>query len=106
MIIHHWNTTHLLDLGRATTVTDIRCLKYTPDCIIHYKLNYENQWEILPNKNRKKINFKVKSLYKEEIKIKEEQFKHLQELKQALLKHTWQFYDNLHYINSKKSDLF
>lgn len=88
------------------TVTDIRCLKYTPDSTIQFKINYGDQWANLPNKNRKIIDFDVKNLYKEEIKIKEEKFLHLQQLKQVLPKHAWPFYENLHYTKNKKSDKF
>jgi hypothetical protein len=84
------------------TVTDIRCLKYNPDSTIQYKINYDDQWINLPNKNRKEHNYTIKNLYNEPIKIKEDKFLHLQQLKLVLPKHTWPFYDSVQYTKNKK----
>lgn len=84
------------------TVSDIRCVKYNPDSTIQYKINYDDQWINLPNKNRKEHNYTIKNLYSEPIKIKEEKFLHLQQLKLVLPKHTWPFYDSVQYTKNKK----
>lgn len=84
------------------TVTDVRCLKYNPDSTIQYKINYDDQWIILPNKNRKEHNYTIKNLYNEPIKIKEDKFLHLQQLKLVLPSHTWPFYDSVQYTKNRK----
>lgn len=83
------------------SVTDIRCLKYKPDSFIQYKLNYDDEWKNLPLRNSKIGVYQVNKLYKEPIKIKNEKFNHLQQLKSVLPKHTWQYYDNLPHISHK-----
>jgi len=89
------------------TVTDIRCLKYKPDSFIQYKLMYDDEWKDLPHRNKKIGTFQVKRLYKDRIKIKNEKFEHLQQLKSVLPKHTWQYYDNVpHNITSNKTKKF
>lgn len=86
------------------TVTDIRCLKYKPDSFIQYKLMYDDEWKDLPHRYKKIGTFQVKRLYKDRIKIKNEKFDHLQQLKSVLPKHTWQYYDNVpHNITNSKT---
>lgn len=65
-------------------VTDIRCFKYNPDSTIQYKINYDDQWIKLPNKNRKEHNNTITNLYNKPIKIKEDTFLYLQQLKLVL----------------------
>lgn len=85
------------------TVSDIRCLKYKPDSFIQYKLMYDDNWKDLPHRHKKIGTFQVKKLYKDRIKIKNEKFDHLQQLKSVLPKHTWQYYDNIPYNITNKS---
>jgi len=50
--------------------------------------NYDDQWADLPNRNRKQTDYSsVNNLYIELLKIKEDKFIHLQQLKLVLPKH-------------------
>lgn len=83
------------------TVSDLRCLKYLPDGTIHYKVNYDDEYKILPQRTRlptlpKETIFKP--LFPARLPIKNTKWKHLQELKTVLNLDVHSFYDNLPYI--------
>jgi len=84
------------------SVTDVRCIKYKPDSFIQFKLNYTHKWQDLPHRN-KIGHFEVKKMYTERLKIKNETFNQLQQLKSVLPKHTWEYYDNMTHtiVNNK-----
>lgn len=99
-------------------VTDIRCLKYSPEGKIYYKLNYQDDYEELINDTEKSVARKKSTrqsrklgvdteqannvecyifpqLYKDRQKIPREKFNHLQELKLSVPKDFHSYYDNL-----------
>lgn len=55
----------------------------------------------LPHRHKIIGAFEVKWMYKEPLKIKNEKYIHLQQLKSVLPKHTWQYYDNLPHYNKQ-----
>lgn len=85
-------------------VVDIRALKYTPEGIIFYKLDFDDNYTPLPQRI-KRNNMSViipkdifKKLHKERLKIKKTKFNHLQELKPVMPEDCWLFYNSLpHY---------
>lgn len=85
------------------TVAELKCLKYSNNGEIFYKLSYKEEWKIFPQRSLNKLNqlrtsLVFDSLYKERLKIKNEKFKHLQELKLGLDEAFWSYYDNIpHY---------
>lgn len=82
-------------------VVDIRALKYTPEGIIFYKLNFDDNYTPLPQRIRRNESISkeiFKKLYIERPKIKKTKFYHLQELKPVIPDDCWLFYDSLpHY---------
>jgi hypothetical protein len=77
------------------TVMDLRCIKYTPEGKVLYKLDHEcDEWMEMP-KPRNAHTENVVVLYNEPLKIKETKFNHLQQLKSVLPKDFHSFYDNL-----------
>ena len=77
-------------------VTDLRGLQYTPDGLIHYKLDFDAEWTVLPHRE-KKVSSPIQwpRMFKAERKIKPEKFKHPQELKKVIPSSYHSFYDNL-----------
>ena len=87
--------------GRRTgdpTVTDMRCLKYTPDAAVEYKLNYSDDWQPLlqPRSAAAAVNHQPPSpLYTTSRPIKEIKYQHLQQLKAVIPTDYHRFYDEL-----------
>lgn len=83
------------------TVTDLRALKYTPEGKIFYKVNFDDEYMDLPQR-QKQINIKpilFQKLFQERLKIKNSKWTHLQQLKSFLTSDTHSFYDSLpHFI--------
>ena len=79
------------------TVTDICCLRYTPDGNIQYKLSFENDFNDIPkNRNQDKTKAIIpKCLYQGRLKITKNKYQHLQELKSVIIKEHHVFYDQL-----------
>ncbi|KAF4514107.1 UNVERIFIED_CONTAM: hypothetical protein B566_EDAN019077 [Ephemera danica] len=78
-------------------VVDIRCLRYTPDLNIFYKLNYTDEWRAMPNKARTQ-EFNIVPLYEYRLPIKESKFRHLQELKSVIPKQYHSFYESIPHL--------
>ena len=78
-------------------VTDIRCLKYTPDKTIQYTLDYDDEWASLPppTVQNSSVEETPSHLYKDRLKIQGSNYKRLQELKSVIPKDHPVFNDNL-----------
>lgn len=80
-------------------VTDIRGLKYIPNGDICYKLRFNDNWRLLPQRiDRQVIALEwsnLKQLHQERIKITAKKFEDLQYLKSTLPKDHHHFYDNI-----------
>lgn len=75
-------------------VHDLSALKYSPCGSISYKLSFDQDWEILPQR-RRQVETGPKQLHGSSLKIKQSKFKHLQELKPFIPRDYHSFYDNL-----------
>ena len=88
-------------------VTDIVALQYTRQCVILYKLDFSDNWQLLPQRlsvfseQRMRL-FVLPQLYCEPLKIKVEKFSHLQQFKSVLPKDHHAFYDHLPHICTDK----
>ncbi|KAK6179572.1 hypothetical protein SNE40_011899 [Patella caerulea] len=83
-------------------VTDLRVIRYNPDGVIEYKLNYGDEFSPLPR--RAKIGEpspldEVPQLHEDPLPIKKKKYGHLQELKVVIPKDYHTFYDNLPHEN-------
>lgn len=77
-------------------VADIRCLQYTPDGQIRYKLVHEGDWQELQVRgNSTHIDNQPKRLLANQRKIQAAKYKHLQELKAVIPQDIHAFYDAL-----------
>ncbi|GFO24068.1 hypothetical protein PoB_005057300 [Plakobranchus ocellatus] len=77
-------------------VSDIRCLQYTPDGQILFKLLHEEEWkELIVRGNSTQINGQPRPLFSRQRKITAAKFKHLQELKSVIPRDIPGFYDSL-----------
>ncbi|KAF2901129.1 hypothetical protein ILUMI_05059 [Ignelater luminosus] len=54
-------------------VVDFRCLEYTPECVIYYKIDFHNDHQPLPQRTKTNVdgNFVFGRLHKERLKIKQ-----------------------------------
>lgn len=78
------------------TVTDLRALRYLPSGSIEYKLDFDDQWEVLPQRPKKVAHFSSwPSMYTEPLKITDTKWSHLQELKKVIPKEYHNFYDEI-----------
>ncbi|VEN62189.1 unnamed protein product [Callosobruchus maculatus] len=81
-------------------VTDLRCLRYSPDGLINYKLSFNDPWCALENR---KMDFDLTAgsalpqLYKQPLPIDKKKFNNLQALKTVMDAEYHSFYDNLPY---------
>ena len=59
-------------------VTNLRCLWYKPDGKMFYKLDFDEDWKLLPRR-QKKINFPItfNLLHQDRLKIKPNKYQHL-----------------------------
>ncbi|XP_031358123.1 uncharacterized protein LOC116181837 [Photinus pyralis] len=82
-------------------VTDLKALRYLPNCEIMFKLRHTDTWNVLNQRlNKKIISCKfvdLPVLYNERRKIKKEKYDHLQALKSTILPDYHKFYDDLLY---------
>lgn len=91
---------HSIRPGRSKddpTVTDIKALSYSPDGIIRYKLDFDDEWRELPirPKSITVTDCSYPQLHKSTLKISYSKWKHLQELKSVIPEDCHTFYDNL-----------
>jgi len=81
------------------SVVDLRCLKYTPDGAIQYKINYEDNYKILPQRPKLpplQKNTSFEPLFSKRLPIKDTKYKHLQDLKTVMkYAEVHNFYDSL-----------
>nr|XP_022900236.1 uncharacterized protein LOC111413475 [Onthophagus taurus]XP_022905178.1 uncharacterized protein LOC111417195 [Onthophagus taurus]XP_022907172.1 uncharacterized protein LOC111418744 [Onthophagus taurus] len=85
--------------GKVTNdpvVTDIRALQYLPNGNIYYKLDFDDEWRELPQR-QKPVSQMVEwpQMYKEKRKIKFQKWQHLQLLKSVIPTDCHSFYDSL-----------
>ena len=73
---------------------DLRCIRYTPNGEVSYKINYEDEWKTLL-KPRAVQREEPIVLYQTKLKIKETKYQHLQQLKTVMPRDYHTFYDNL-----------
>lgn len=79
-------------------VTDIRALKYLPNGKINYKLDFDEDWRELPQRQKPVSEMVVwPQMYQEQRKIKLQKWQHLQQLKSVIPIDCHSFYDNLKY---------
>ncbi|KAK4875327.1 hypothetical protein RN001_011749 [Aquatica leii] len=86
-------------------VSDLRCLKYLVEGTIYYKVNYEDNYKILPQRAKFPLLPKdttFERLFPKRLPIKNTKWKHLQELKTVLNLDVHSFYDNLPYSDNNK----
>lgn len=84
-------------------VIDIRCLKYNPSGVIEYKIDYADEWTVMPKRTKKSISSsqtELPHLYKEPIKIDKKKFENLQALKSVIPQDYHNFYDQLPHKDS------
>lgn len=81
-------------------MTDVRAFRYHPDGKIYYKLNFDDDWNSLPQRSKKLTEEVVwPQMYSEERKIKKQKWQHLQLLKSVLPSDCHSYYDNIKYID-------
>lgn len=86
--------------GRGTgakCVVDIRVLKYNPNGTIEYKLNYNDEFQPLPQRPKKVGPVIPPQLFTEKLPITKSKYEHLQQLKSVIPIDCHEFYDNLPY---------
>ncbi len=76
-------------------VNDIRCLQYMPDGKILYKLNFDDDFKILPQPMTNQTILEPRLLHENRLQVSSSKFKHLQELKEVLSADSHSFYDNI-----------
>lgn len=80
------------------TVSNIRSLIYLPNGNILFKLDYDDEYEELPNRPKTITNnYSPKKQFKHRIKITENKWKHLQSFKNIIPNEYHNFYDTLGY---------
>lgn len=87
------------------TVNNLRCLKYTSDGKIHYKLSFKDGYKLLPHKSNGNPPEQPMKLYNSRLAISSTKFKNLQELKSVLPKSAHEFYDNLKHEPKKRDKI-
>lgn len=78
-------------------VAHLRAIKYLKDGTIQYKLDFDDDWQDLPRRP-KKISVQKSvwpPMYKDELKIEDRKWHHLQELKGVIPVEYHHFYDQL-----------
>lgn len=76
-------------------VTDLRCLKYSADGNIYYKLRFEDQYRLLPHQYKEQAHWATKPLFKERLKVSADKWKDLQELAMVLPPDTHVWYKSI-----------
>lgn len=87
---------------RDPVVVDIRQLKYSPNGEVLYNLDYTDNWQKLSYKREAQALSSYPILYKSQLPISDDKFKHLQELKGVIEVDHHPFYDNLPHQPKKK----
>ena len=80
-------------------VNDFVALRYSPDADIHYKLNFVDEWDLLPRRS-KPCSYKVTALHDRPVGMKQRKYDDLQDLKSVIPKWHHEFSDNLHVMNA------
>lgn len=80
------------------TVIDLRVIKYDPNGIIYYKLDFTEDFQELPTRPKTVKYEEFPRLYNERLKIKKTKWEHLQQLKKVLPHDCHLFYDNIPYL--------
>jgi len=78
-------------------VNDIRRLKYCPTGEVFYNTEYNDNWDVLPQRRQNAGGLVPERLYSQRIAISERKWMDLQELKTVIEKDAHLFYDNLPY---------
>ncbi|CAH1099152.1 unnamed protein product [Psylliodes chrysocephalus] len=84
------------------TVNDIKVIKYTPDGNIQVELDFNDDFQDLPQRRVEKPVPDLQSfpqLRKAPIKIKKQKWEHLQQLKAVISQDCHSFYDNLSHLD-------
>lgn len=76
-------------------MTDVRCLQYTPDGKILYKLNFDEDFKLLPQPTKDQTISEPRVLHENRLQVSKSKWKHLQELKEVLPPDSYSFYDNI-----------
>lgn len=76
-------------------VTNIRCLQYTTDGKILFKLKFDDEYKQLPQNTNLQTIPEPKPLHNERLPVSYTKWKHLQELKMVLDPTCHSFYDNV-----------
>lgn len=82
-------------MAHDPTVNNLRALLYMPDGNIFFKLSFEDEFEILPQRPVQKPMVEPSPLYKHKLTISQTKWKHLQELKAVIPSDTHGFYDSI-----------
>ncbi|KAF6205401.1 hypothetical protein GE061_019573 [Apolygus lucorum] len=95
------NSVFTMDLQAGDpTVNQLKALKYCPDGQVFYKLDFNNDWELLPKRQKKGSGASspiMPPLYQSSLKISADKYTHLQQLKCVIAKDFHSFYDQLHH---------
>ena len=83
-------------------VTDIHCLRYSPNGEIHYKLHFDDDFQLLPQKLSNQSIFEPKPLHEARLPVSSTKWKHLQELKVVLEPKYHAFFDNIPHLEEQK----
>ncbi|KAG5872310.1 hypothetical protein JTB14_018307 [Gonioctena quinquepunctata] len=82
-------------------VTDLRAIKYDADGQVYYKLQFCDDWDLLPQRGAHGVDActfdELDQLHSRRLKIKKTKFDDLQASKHILSDDYHQFYDNLPY---------
>lgn len=74
---------------------DLRCLQYTSDGKILYKLNFDDDFKLLPQPTTNQNILEPRVLHENRLQVSSSKWKHLQELKEVLPPDSHSFYDNI-----------
>lgn len=88
---------------RDPVVVDIRQLKYLPNGEVYFTLDYSEEWTVMPRRREnQKMEVYKEQLYKNQLPISDDKYKHLQELKSVMELDHHAFYDALPHQQKKK----
>lgn len=77
-------------------VTNLRALKYNPDGTIEFKVNFDDEYQLLPVRQMRYVhNVVFPPLHSARLKIKKSKWDHLQELKAHIPSDFHEYYDNI-----------
>lgn len=78
-------------------VQDLRALKYNPNGTIEFKVNFDDDYSLLPVRPNKTVSAVFLCLHNARLKIKKSKWDHLQELKAHIPCDCHDYYDNIPY---------